>query len=176
MDTFGPCEPARDVPSVEPKYPQAELADVVPRSRSLATFARSCDVDGSEFSEFKAKYGKTCDCALHRVHGRPVDRANNGVVQRIRAQGSAFHRAKRTNARFRCRSCIAGFMVGRDYEAGGTPSMAPRWSPRWPARGCLLTVRDHGSYGAGNYSMCGRAYCPGSCGCGLKRADLGDGR
>ena len=57
---------------------------------------------------------------------------------------------------------ITGFMVGRDYEAGGIAKHgAPRWSQRSPARGCRkLTVVIGGSYGAGNYSMCGRAYSP----------------
>lgn len=168
-DTFGPCEPAQwDVRrSVEPKYPQAELYDVVPPDPRVPYDVHEVVVrivDGSEFSEFKAKYGKTLVTAFARVHGHPVGIvANNGVLFSESAlKGAHFiELCDKRKIPLLFLQNIAGFMVGRDYEAGG---IAKHGAKMVTAVACArvpkLTVVIGGSYGAGNYSMCGRAYSP----------------
>lgn len=168
-DTFGPCEPAQwDVRrSVEPKYPQAELYDVVPPDPRVPYDVHEVVVrivDGSEFSEFKAKYGKTLVTAVARVHGHPVGIvANNGVLFSESAlKGAHFiELCDKRKIPLLFLQNIAGFMVGRDYEAGG---IAKHGAKMVTAVACArvpkLTVVIGGSYGAGNYSMCGRAYSP----------------
>ena len=122
-------------------------------------------VDGGEFDEFKAEYGTTLVTGFARIHGHPVGIvANNGVLFSESAlEGRALHRAVRPARRSRCCSCRTspGFMVGRDYEAGG---IAKHGAKMVTAVACArvpkLTVVIGGSFGAGNYSMCGRAYSP----------------
>uniref|UniRef100_A0A0A9YWG2 Probable methylcrotonoyl-CoA carboxylase beta chain, mitochondrial n=1 Tax=Lygus hesperus TaxID=30085 RepID=A0A0A9YWG2_LYGHE len=121
-------------------------------------------VDASEFSEFKAKYGETLVTGWANLYGYPVGiLANNGVL---------FSEAALKGAHFVELCCkrkipliflqnITGFMVGREAEAGG---IAKNGAKMVTAVSCAkvpkLTVIVGGSYGAGNYGMCGRAYSP----------------
>jgi 3-methylcrotonyl-CoA carboxylase beta subunit len=121
-------------------------------------------VDGSRFAEFKTEYGPTLVCGWAHVHGHPVGIvANNGVLFSESAmKGAHFIQLcdqRKTPLVFL--QNIAGFMVGRDYEAGG---IAKHGAKMVTAVACArvpkLTVVIGGSFGAGNYSMCGRAYSP----------------
>ena len=120
-------------------------------------------VDGSEFHEFKALYGKTLVCGFAHLWGYPVAiLANNGILFSESAlKGAHFIAAVRTAARCRSSSCRTsrGFMVGKRYEAGG---IARDGAKMVTAVACStvpkLTVVIGGSFGAGNYAMCGRAY------------------
>src|SRR6201997_1871092 len=167
--TFGPREPGQwDVRrSVEPKHAQTELYDVVPPDPRVPYDVHEVIVrlvDGGEFSEFKAKYGKTLVTAFARIHGHPVGIvANNGVLFSESAlKGAHFiELCDKRKVSLLFLQNIAGFMVGRDYEAGG---IAKHGAKMVTAVACArvpkLTVVIGGSYGAGNYSMCGRAYSP----------------
>ncbi|MER3409583.1 MAG: methylcrotonoyl-CoA carboxylase [Thermoleophilia bacterium] len=121
-------------------------------------------VDGSRFHEFKALHGETLVCGFARIEGYPVGiLANHGVL---------FAESARKGAHFIELACqrrvplvflqnITGFMVGREYEAGG---IARDGAKLVTAVACAqvpkLTVVIGGSFGAGNYAMCGRAYSP----------------
>jgi 3-methylcrotonyl-CoA carboxylase beta subunit len=121
-------------------------------------------VDGSRFAEFKAEFGQTLVTGFARVHGHPVGIvANNGILFSESAQKGA-HFIELCDQRgipLVFLQNISGFMVGRDYEAGG---IAKHGAKMVTAVACTrvpkLTVVVGGSYGAGNYSMCGRAYSP----------------
>ena len=121
-------------------------------------------VDGSRFQEFKAEYGQTLVTGFARIHGHPVGIvANNGILFSESAQKGA-HFIELCDQRgipLVFLQNISGFMVGRDYEAGG---IAKHGAKMVTAVACTrvpkLTVVVGGSYGAGNYSMCGRAYGP----------------
>jgi 3-methylcrotonyl-CoA carboxylase beta subunit len=120
--------------------------------------------DGSRFAEFKAEFGQTLVTGFARVHGHPVGViANNGILFSESAQKGA-HFIELCDQRgipLLFLQNISGFMVGRDYEAGG---IAKHGAKMVTAVACArvpkLTVVIGGSYGAGNYSMCGRAYSP----------------
>jgi 3-methylcrotonyl-CoA carboxylase beta subunit len=120
--------------------------------------------DGSRFAEFKPEYGTTLVTGFARVHGHPVGIiANNGILFSESAQKGA-HFIELCDQRaipLLFLQNISGFMVGRQYEAGGIAKHGAKMvtavaSTRVPK----LTVVIGGSYGAGNYSMCGRAYSP----------------
>ncbi|MFD7732486.1 carboxyl transferase domain-containing protein [Kitasatospora phosalacinea] len=121
-------------------------------------------VDGSRFAEFKAEYGTTLVTGFARIHGHPVGIvANNGVLFAESALKGA-HFVELCDQRgipLLFLQNITGFMVGRQYEAGG---IAKHGAKMVTAVACTrvpkLTVVIGGSYGAGNYSMCGRAYSP----------------
>lgn len=121
-------------------------------------------VDGSRFQEFKAEFGQTLVTGFARIHGHPVGIvANNGILFSESAQKGA-HFIELCDQRgipLLFLQNISGFMVGRDYEAGG---IAKHGAKMVTAVACTrvpkLTVVVGGSYGAGNYSMCGRAYSP----------------
>src|SRR5690349_7733685 len=121
-------------------------------------------VDGGEFAEFKAEYGSTLVTGFAHIHGHPVGIvANNGVLFGESAlKGAHFiELCDKRNTPLLFLQNISGFMVGRDYEAGG---IAKHGAKMVTAVACArvpkLTVVIGGSYGAGNYSMCGRAYSP----------------
>ena len=153
--------------AVEPKHDQSELYDVVPPDPRVPYDVHEVIVrlvDGGEFSEFKANYGKTLVTAFARIHGHPVGIvANNGVLFSESAlKGAHFiELCDKRKIPLLFLQNIAGFMVGRDYEAGG---IAKHGAKMVTAVACArvpkLTVVIGGSYGAGNYSMCGRAYSP----------------
>jgi 3-methylcrotonyl-CoA carboxylase beta subunit len=167
--TLGPREPRiwDVVPTVDPIADQGELYDVVPVDSRIPYDVRNVItrvVDGGEFSEFKAEYGSTLVTGFARIHGHPVGIvANNGVLFSESAMKGA-HFIELCDKRMvplLFLQNISGFMVGRDYEAGG---IAKHGAKMVTAVACArvpkLTVVIGGSYGAGNYSMCGRAYSP----------------
>ncbi len=154
-------------PTVDPIADQTELYDVVPVDSQVAYDVHEVItriVDGGEFAEFKAEYGTTLVTGFARIHGHPVGIvANNGVLFGESAvKGAHFIELcdKRVTPLLFLQN-ISGFMVGRDYEAGG---IAKHGAKMVTAVACArvpkLTVVIGGSYGAGNYSMCGRAYSP----------------
>jgi hypothetical protein len=121
-------------------------------------------VDGSRFQEFKSEYGTTLVTAFARIHGHPVGIvANNGILFSESAlKGAHFiELCDQRGIPLVFLQNISGFMVGREYEAGGIAKNGAKMvtavaSTRVPK----LTVIIGGSFGAGNYSMCGRAYSP----------------
>ncbi len=154
-----PAEP----PAVDP----AEMPGVVPADPRTPYDVREVIarlVDGSRFSEFKALYGTTLVCGFAHVEGHPVGIvANNGVLFGESAlKGAHFiELCDQRSIPLLFLQNITGFMVGRDYEAGG---IAKHGAKMVTAVACArvpkLTVVIGGSFGAGNYSMCGRAYSP----------------
>lgn len=172
--TLGPRpEPVWEVrPAREPAAPADELYDIVPADLRTPydvreVIARIVDADESGaagFGEFKAEYGTTLVTGFARIHGHPVGIvANNGVLFSESAMKGA-HFIELCDKRaipLLFLQNITGFMVGRDYEAGG---IAKHGAKMVTAVACArvpkLTVVIGGSYGAGNYSMCGRAYSP----------------
>ncbi|MFF3558925.1 carboxyl transferase domain-containing protein [Streptomyces sp. NPDC002574] len=120
--------------------------------------------DGSRFSEFKSEYGTTLVTGFARIHGHPVGIvANNGILFSESAQKGA-HFIELCDQRgipLLFLQNISGFMVGRQYEAGGIAKHGAKMvTAVATTRVPKLTVVIGGSYGAGNYSMCGRAYSP----------------
>jgi 3-methylcrotonyl-CoA carboxylase beta subunit len=121
-------------------------------------------VDASCFHEFKELYGSTLVTGFARIHGHPVGiLANNGILFSESAlKGAHFIELcdqRRTPLVFL--QNITGFMVGRDYEAGGIAKHGAKMvTAVSTARVPKLTVIVGGSFGAGNYGMCGRAYSP----------------
>ena len=122
-------------------------------------------VDGSRFHEFKELYGTTLVTGFAHIHGHPVGiLANNGdPVLRVARSRPRTSSSCATSAASRCCSCRtspASWSAATTRPAG-SPSTAPRWSrPSSTARVPKLTVIVGGSFGAGNYGMCGRAYSP----------------
>ncbi|MNF58978.1 Methylmalonyl-CoA carboxyltransferase 12S subunit [compost metagenome] len=150
-----------------PLYAADELYGVIPADAKQPFDVReviSRLVDGSEFDEFKALFGTTLVCGFARLHGYPIAiLANNGIL---------FAEAAQKGAHFIELACqrgipllflqnITGFMVGQKYEAGG---IAKHGAKLVTAVACAkvpkFTVIIGGSFGAGNYGMCGRAYDP----------------
>ncbi|HZA11080.1 carboxyl transferase domain-containing protein [Mycobacterium sp.] len=169
VSTLGPRQPLLwDVkPTAEPIADQTELYDVVPTDARVPYDVHEVVtriVDGGEFAEFKADYGNTLVTGFARMHGHPVGIiANNGVLFSESAlKGAHFiELCDKRMVPLLFLQNISGFMVGRDYEAGG---IAKHGAKMVTAVACArvpkLTVVIGGSYGAGNYSMCGRAYSP----------------
>jgi 3-methylcrotonyl-CoA carboxylase beta subunit len=152
---------------VDPKFDPAEITGVVPtdlRKQYDIREAIARIVDGSELDEFKPVYGKTLVTGFARIHGIPVGIiANNGIL---------FSESALKGAHFIELCCqrripllflqnISGFMVGRQYESGG---IAKDGAKLVTAVACAqvpkVTLLVGGSFGAGNYGMCGRAYSP----------------
>ena len=121
-------------------------------------------VDASEFHEFKAEYGTTLVTGFARLHGHPVGLiANNGVLLSESAlKGAHFiELCDQRGIPLIFLQNISGFMVGRDAEAGGIAKNGAKMvTAVATTRVPKLTVVIGGSFGAGNYSMCGRAYSP----------------
>ena len=169
VSTLGPrSAPPWDVaPTVDAIADQTELYDVVPLDARVPYDVHEVItriVDGGEFAEFKSEYGSTLVTGFARIHGHPVGIvANNGVLFSESAlKGAHFiELCDKRMVPLLFLQNIAGFMVGRDYEAGG---IAKHGAKMVTAVACArvpkLTVVIGGSYGAGNYSMCGRAYSP----------------
>ena len=151
----------------DPLYDPAELYGIVPEDTRILYDVREVIarlVDGSRFHEFKALYGETLVCGFARIEGFPVAiLANNGIL---------FSESALKGAHFVELACqrripllflqnVTGFMVGKEYEAGG---IAKDGAKLVTAVACAqvpkLTVVIGGSFGAGNYGMCGRAYSP----------------
>jgi acetyl-CoA carboxylase carboxyltransferase component len=162
-----PTPPWEIAQAEPPALDPADLYGLVPE-----TFREQVDpreliariVDGSRFDEFKATYGETLVCGFARIEGYPVAiLANAGVL---------FAESSRKGAHFIELACkrrvplvflqnITGFMVGKEYETGG---IARDGAKLVMAVACAdvpkFTVVTGGSFGAGNYGMCGRAYGP----------------
>ena len=151
----------------EPKYPAADLDRLVPTDLRKQYDIREVIarlVDGSQFDEWKRLYGTTLVTGFARLHGMLVGvLGNNGIL---------FSESALKGAHFIELCCqrripllflqnISGFMVGRQYEAGG---IAKDGAKLVTAVACAqvpkITVIVGGSFGAGNYGMCGRAYSP----------------
>ena len=154
-------------PVEEPLYPVDELYGIVPTSFRVGYDVREVIarlVDGSRFREFKARYGETLVCGWAHLQGYPVGIvANNGVLFSESAlKGTHFIElctARRIPLLFL--QNITGFMVGKAYEQGGIAKDGAKMVHAVAnARVPKLTVVIGGSFGAGNYGMCGRAYGP----------------
>jgi 3-methylcrotonyl-CoA carboxylase beta subunit len=151
----------------EPKYPVEEIYGLVPEDLRQPYDVRELIariVDGSEFDEFKARFGPTLVTGFAYLHGYPVGiLANAGILFSESAQkGAHFIQlcAKRGIPLIFLQN-ITGFMVGRKYEAGGIAKDGAKMVTAVAcARVPKLTVIVGGSFGAGNYAMCGRAYGP----------------
>jgi propionyl-CoA carboxylase len=154
-------------PVEEPRYEPAEIRGIVPRSLRQPYDVREVIarlVDGSRLHEFKALYGSTLVTGFAHLMGYPVGvLANSGVLFSESAQ-KATHFIELAAARrvpLLFLQNITGFMVGREYEARG---IAKDGAKMVHAVACAdvpkLTVVIGGSFGAGNYGMCGRAYQP----------------
>ncbi|MCW2666198.1 MAG: acetyl/propionyl-CoA carboxylase, carboxyltransferase subunit [Frankiales bacterium] len=155
------------VPTEEPVVDPGELYGVLPADARTPYDVREVIarlVDGSRFTEFKAEYGTTLVTGTARIHGHPVGIiANNGVLFSESAlKGAHFiELCDQRSIPLLFLQNITGFMVGREYEAGGiAKSGAKMVNAVACARVPKLTVVIGGSFGAGNYSMCGRAYSP----------------
>tara|TARA_B100000749_G_scaffold171570_1_gene132169 strand:- start:1342 stop:2958 length:1617 start_codon:yes stop_codon:yes gene_type:complete len=150
-----------------PLYDPAEIAGIVPQDARQPYDIREVIariVDGSRFHEFKARYGTTIVCGFAHVMGMPVGIiANNGVLFSESAVKAA-HFVELCSQRkipLVFLQNITGFMVGQKYEAGGiakdgaklVTAVATTKVPK-------ITMIVGGSFGAGNYGMCGRAYSP----------------
>lgn len=163
-----PQRPAWDVhPPVAPVADPSELYGVVPTDVQAPYDVREVIarlVDGSELHEFKKEYGTTLVTGFARIHGHPVGIvANNGVLFSESAlKGAHFiELCDQRGIPLLFLQNISGFMVGRDYEAGGIAKNGAKMvTAVATARVPKLTVVIGGSFGAGNYSMCGRAYSP----------------
>jgi 3-methylcrotonyl-CoA carboxylase beta subunit len=150
---------------VDPLHPAEDLYGLVPKDARRPFDIREVIarlVDGSEFQEFKARYGKTLVTGFAHVHGYPVGIvANNGILFGESALKGA-HFIELCNQRdipLVFLQNITGFMVGRKYENAG---IAKDGAKMVTAVACShvpkFTVVIGGSFGAGNYAMCGRAY------------------
>ena len=152
---------------VEPKYQAEEIYGLVPEDIRQPYDVREVIariVDGSELDEFKARFGATLVTGFAHLHGYPVGIvANAGILFSESAQkGAHFIQlcAKRGIPLIFLQN-ITGFMVGRKYEAGGIAKDGAKMVTAVAcARVPKLTVIIGGSFGAGNYAMCGRAYGP----------------
>ncbi len=162
-----PAAPWELAPVEQPVLDPAELYGLVPEDFRHELDARAVIgriVDGSRFHEFKELYGETLVCGFARIEGYPVAiLANQGVL---------FAESSQKGAHFIELACkrrvplvflqnITGFMVGKEYEEGG---IARDGAKLVMAVACAdvpkFTVVTGGSFGAGNYAMCGRAYEP----------------
>ncbi len=150
-----------------PLYDPAEIHGVVPADTRQPYDAREVIariVDGSELDEFKANYGATLVTGFAHIHGMPVGiLANNGVLFSESALKGAHFIELCTQRKIPLvfLQNITGFMVGRKYEAGGIARDGAKLvTAVATARVPKLTVIIGGSFGAGNYGMCGRAYSP----------------
>ena len=169
VSSLGPREPRpwEVAPTVEPAVDPGELYGVVPTDSRTPYDVREViarAVDGSRFHEFKREYGATLVTGFARIHGHPVGIvANNGILFSESAlKGAHFIQlCDQRRVPLVYLQNVSGFMVGRQYEAGG---IAKHGAKMVTATACArvpkFTVVIGGSFGAGNYSMCGRAYSP----------------
>ena len=155
------------IASKAPKYIANELYGVIPTDTKKPFDVREIIarvVDGSEFDEFKARFGATLICGFARIEGMPVGIiANNGIL---------FSESALKGAHFIELCCqrkiplvflqnITGFMVGRKYENEGIARNGAKMVTAVATAAVpKFTIIIGGSFGAGNYGMCGRAYSP----------------
>lgn len=160
-ETVGLSEP------LDPLYKAEELHGVVPVDAKEPYDAREVIarlVDGSEFHEFKKLYGETLVCGFGKLYGMPVAiLANNGILFSESAQKAAhfIELADQRRIPLLFLQNITGFMVGSKYEAGGIAKDGAKMVTAVATASVpKLTLVIGGSFGAGNYGMCGRAYSP----------------
>ena len=151
----------------DPLYPAEDLYAIVPEDVRAPYDVKEVIarlVDGSEFHEFKALFGTTLVCGFAHIHGMPVAiLANNGVLFSESAQKGAhfIELACQRGTPLLFLQNISGFMVGGKYEAEGIAKHGAKLvTAVATANVPKLTVLIGGSFGAGNYGMCGRAYQP----------------
>ncbi|MFT4731995.1 MAG: 3-methylcrotonyl-CoA carboxylase beta subunit [Gammaproteobacteria bacterium] len=154
-------------PTVAPLYDISEIYGVIPKDNKKPYDVREVIarvVDGSEFHEFKALYGTTLICGFARIEGFNVGIvANNGILFSESAQKGAhfIELCSQRKIPLVFLQNITGFMVGKQYESGG---IAKHGAKMVTAVACAkvpkFTILIGGSFGAGNYGMCGRAYDP----------------
>jgi 3-methylcrotonyl-CoA carboxylase beta subunit len=152
---------------VDPIYNGDEIYGLIPKDSRQPYDVREVIarvVDGSEFDEFKQLYGNTLICGFARIFGYPVGIvANNGILFAESAQKGAhfIELCSQRKIPLVFLQNITGFMVGKQYETGG---IAKHGAKMVTAVACAkvpkFTVLIGGSFGAGNYGMCGRAYDP----------------
>jgi 3-methylcrotonyl-CoA carboxylase beta subunit len=154
-------------PPVEPLYPASDLHGIIPTDPRKPFDVREVIarlVDGSAFDEFKKLYGTTLVCGFAHIFGYPVGIvANNGILFSESAlKGAHFvELCAQRGIPLLFLQNITGFMVGRKYEAGGIAKDGAKMVTAVScARVPKLTVVIGGSFGAGNYGMCGRAFAP----------------
>ncbi len=162
-----PFAPAPVLEALEPVVAQDELYGAVPTDVNASYDAREIIariVDGSLFHEFKREYGTTLVTGFATIHGHRVGIvANNGVLFSESAlKGAHFiELCDQRGVPLVFLQNLSGFMVGKDYEAGGIAKNGAKMvTAVATARVPKLTVVVGGSFGAGNYSMCGRAFSP----------------
>ncbi len=151
----------------EPLYDATELYGVIPKDKRQPYDVREVIariVDGSEFDEFKARFGTTLVCGFARIFGYPVGIvANNGILFSDSAQKGA-HFVELCGQRkipLVFLQNITGFMVGKQYEHEGIAKHGAKMVTAVSTVAVpKFTVLIGGSFGAGNYGMCGRAYDP----------------
>ncbi len=151
----------------EPLYDPEELYGVIPHDTRKPYDVREVIarvVDGSRFDEFKARYGATLVTGFARLHGMPLGIvANNGILFGESAQKGAhfIELCAQRGVPLCFLQNITGFMVGRRYENAGIAKDGAKMVTAVATVGVpKLTVLIGGSFGAGNYGMCGRAYSP----------------
>ena len=169
IENLGPrtLAPAAGAEPEDPHYDPDELLSIVPEDNRTPIDVREIIarmVDGSRFHEFKPRYGTTLVCGFARIHGHLVGIvANNGILfSESSLKGAHFVQlCGQRQVPLVFLQNITGFMVGREYEAGG---IAKDGAKLVTAVSCVdvpkFTVIVGGSHGAGNYGMCGRAYDP----------------
>jgi acetyl-CoA carboxylase carboxyltransferase component len=162
-----PDRPRDDVEPAAPAYDPTELYGAVPSDPRLAYDVREVIariVDGSLFHEFKPLYGSTLVCGFARIEGHQIGiLANNGILfSESSLKGTHFiELCTQRDTPMLFLQNITGFMVGKEYENRG---IAKDGAKLVMAVACAevpkFTVVIGGSFGAGNYGMCGRAYSP----------------
>jgi 3-methylcrotonyl-CoA carboxylase beta subunit len=150
-----------------PKYAPEEIYGVIPTDVRKPYDVREIIarlVDGSEFHEFKARFGSTLVCGFAHVEGMPIGIvANNGVLFSESAQKGAhfIELCGQRKVPLLFLQNITGFMVGRKYESEGIARHGAKMVTAVATVNVpKFTIIIGGSYGAGNYGMCGRAYSP----------------
>ena len=150
-----------------PRFDPAEIAGIIPADRRRPYDVREVIariVDDSEFDEFKRLYGTTVVTGFAHIWGHPVGIvANNGILFSESAQKAAhfIELCAQRGVPLVFLQNITGFMVGRKYEAGGIAKDGAKMVTAVATAAVpKFTVIIGGSFGAGNYGMCGRAYSP----------------
>jgi 3-methylcrotonyl-CoA carboxylase beta subunit len=153
--------------SEQPIYDSAELYGIIPQDTRKPYDVREIIarvVDGSRFDEFKPRYGATLVTGFARLYGMPIGIvANNGILFSESAQKGAhfIELCAQRGVPLLFLQNITGFMVGRKYENGGIAKDGAKMvTAVATAQVPKVTMLIGGSFGAGNYGMCGRAYSP----------------
>ena len=153
--------------AVEPLYDSHEIYGIVPSESRVSYDVREIIariVDGSDFDEFKALYGTTLICGFARIFGYPVGIvANNGILFGESAQKGAhfIELCAQRKIPLVFLQNITGFMVGKQYENDGIAKHGAKMvTAVATANVPKFTILIGGSFGAGNYGMCGRAFDP----------------